>query len=117
MIKINDTYTESRGWMNKLIEVHGKQQVFEFWYEHGIRKTGAHFGVSPWVIHYMATKFEWKRPAKKAPNIQKAVSSGKLSPDDFKTISFTNNNNAGNDTEPGAALETNNKKEESYNEL
>jgi hypothetical protein len=45
------------------------------------------------------------------------VSSGKLSPDDFKTISFTYKNNAGNDTEPGAALETNNKKEESYNEL
>ncbi len=30
MIKINDIHTGPRGWMNKLIEVHGKQQVFEF---------------------------------------------------------------------------------------
>lgn len=77
-----------KGWINKLIDTHGEQEVFDYWYNHGNRQTAYYFGVSPGVITHCVNRYSWKRPMEKTPNILWGVARGKTNPKKYPYLTF-----------------------------
>ena len=88
----------------KVINKYGLDHIRAMWQQKGINRTGTELGVSPWVIRYISTREGWKRSAEHVPAIKKAVISGKIKPEYFKSLDFS-----------GVELNTN-KKDKNRNE-
>ncbi len=88
-IKINQIHSGPRGWTKKLIETHGEQAVYDYWYLHGNRKSAEFWGVSPWTISHCVRKFGWMRPMEKVPPILWGVARGKAHPHQYPHLTFT----------------------------
>lgn len=74
---------------SKIIKKYGIDHIKAIWQKKGIYNTGSELGVSPWVIMYISTREGWKRSAEHAPAIKKAVISGMIKPEYFKSLDFS----------------------------
>ena len=88
--KIYQIHSGKRGWSKKLLQTYGYYTVFNTWYEKGTYRTAKEFGVTPWVINYIAIREGWRRPEWLAPSISKGVQRGRMKAENYKTIRFTN---------------------------
>lgn len=87
-IQIKKIHSGKRGWTKKLIETHGEQTVYDYWYVHGNRKSAEYFGVSPWTISHCVRKYWWTRPMENAPHILWGVARGKKPPSAYPHLTF-----------------------------
>lgn len=88
-IQVNKIHAGPRGWSKKLIEIHGEQAVYNYWYTHGNRKTAEYFGVTPWVISHCVRKYLWTRPLENATNILWGIARGTITPKQYPHLTFT----------------------------